>query len=102
MGISNSWFAVQGWTREEALAELGLEPGRELKRDEWVERHLVLGETPGGWLLFLHPELDGAFGKEFVTLSSRGEAVACSVEEHVMYMEARGYRDGAEVWRVVH
>jgi hypothetical protein len=101
MGISNSWFAVKGWTRDEALAELGFEIGRALE-DEWPSRDFAIGEHPGGWLLVLNPQLEGAFEDRFVELSRRGPAAACAVEEHVMYHEARGYRDGVETWRILH
>lgn len=101
MGISNSWFAVRGVPIDEALAELGLERNREIG-DDWPGRELAITPLPDDWIMVLHPRIDGAFGNEFVALSKKGPAVACSIEEHVMCQEARGYRDGAEVWRVVH
>ena len=102
MGISNSWFAVQGCPRDEALAQLGFEDDVGVGHD-WPPRgRFAVGELPGGWLLFIAPDLEDAFAERFVTLSAGREAVACAIEEHVMYQEARGYRDGAEVWRVLH
>lgn len=102
MGISNSWFAVRGCARDEALAQLGFEADAEIG-DGWPPRGcFAVGELPGGWLLFIAPDLKDAFKDRFVALSAGRDAVACAVEEHVMYQEARGYRDGAEVWRVVH
>lgn len=101
MGISNSWFAMRGLPRDEALAALGLETGPKIGR-EWPGRQLAFGELPDGWLLFLHPELDGAFAPEFVELSRHGPAAACAVDERVMYQEARGYSGGVETWRVLH
>ena len=102
MGISNSWFAVRGGQREDALARLGLQGDVEIGRD-WPPRgRFAVGDLPGGWLIFIAPGLDDAFEGRFVALSVGGEAVACAIEEHVMYQEARGYRDGAETWRVVH
>ena len=100
MGFSNSWFAVQGWSRDEALTELGLELGPEI--GDWPGRSFAIGELSDGWLLFMTGSLDEAFEPRFAALSMRGPAVACSIEEHVMYQEARGYRNGAEVWRMVH
>ncbi|MFL5298287.1 MAG: hypothetical protein ACJ798_18060 [Phenylobacterium sp.] len=102
MGISNSWFATRALGLKDALAELGFEADRDIGKD-WPPRgHYAVGELPGGWVIFVAPGLNDAFKDRFVALSAGGEAVACSVEEHVMYQEARGYRDGAEVWRVVH
>ena len=59
-----------------------------------------MGQLPGGWLLVLSSHFEDAF-KRLAVLASHGPAVACAVEEHVMYSEARGYKDGIEVWRVV-
>jgi hypothetical protein len=47
-------------------------------------------------------DLKQAFEDRFVALSAQGPAVACAIEQHVMYQEARGYEAGAEVWRVTH
>ena len=102
MGISNSWFAVRDCPMHEACAKLGLETDVAIG-DRWPPRgRFAVGELPDGWLLFIMPGLKDGFENRFVALSAGSEAVACSVEEHVMYQEARGYRDGAEVWRVVH
>ena len=101
MGISNSWFAVRGCPRDEALAQLGFEADVEIG-DDWPRARFAVSDLPGGWLLFVAPGLNDAFKDRFIALSAGRDAVACSVEEHVMYQEARGYRHGAEVWRVVH
>ena len=102
MGVSNSWFALRGCTRDDALGRLGFETGSEIGDDWPPGGRFVVGELPDGWVLFIAPGLDDAFEARFAELSAGGEAVACAIEEHVMYQEARGYRDGAEVWRVVH
>lgn len=100
MGISNSWIAVQGWTRDQALAQLGLEADHEI--EGWPDRQLAIADLPEGWLLFLTDNLEEAFDPRFTELSAPGPAVACSIDEHVMFNEARGYRDGSEIWRVTH
>ncbi|MFI4950450.1 MAG: hypothetical protein ACHP7A_05365 [Caulobacterales bacterium] len=82
------------------MAELGLELGPEI--GDWPGNNFAIGGLPDGWLLFMTGRLDEAFTPRFAGLSVRGPAVACSIEEHVMYQEARGYRDGAEIWRVTH
>jgi hypothetical protein len=61
-----------------------------------------MGEAPGGWLLFLSRNLDDAFKGRLLRLTALGPAVACVVEEHVMYSEARGYEAGREIWRASH
>jgi hypothetical protein len=35
-------------------------------------------------------------------LSSGCEVIACTVEEHVMYSESSGWRDGQRLWLVTH
>jgi hypothetical protein len=101
MSVALCWFAVRGWARDAALEELGLEadgaPGDDLPR------RIGVADLPDGWLLFMfNRDLKQAFEDRFVALSARGPAVACAIEEHVMYQEARGYEAGAEVWRVTH
>lgn len=63
VGFSNSWFAVQGWTRDEALAKLDLEADREI--DGWPHRRMAVGDLPSGWLIFLTDDLEEAFQSRF-------------------------------------
>lgn len=98
MGASLSWFAVKA-DRAGVLESLGAEAA------ELVDfpRRWGVGDLPNGWvILVFERDLKGAFEPRCAALSALGPAVACAVEEHVMYQEARGYADGAEVWRVVH
>ncbi|MBL8770627.1 MAG: hypothetical protein JNK30_04535 [Phenylobacterium sp.] len=100
MGFSGSWAAVQGAPRDGVLAALGLEPSGQ--SDAFPDFRVCLGELPGGWLLLWYDrDLSTAF-EAARDLSPLGPALACAIEEHVMFQEARGYADGAEVWRVTH
>lgn len=99
MGFSGSWFAVQ-CDRERALLELDLAPAREI--GEQLPKGLAVADLPDGWLLFFSFDFDQAFRPQMVGLSRHGPAVGCAIEEHVMIQEARGFTDGAEVWRVTH
>jgi hypothetical protein len=100
MGAALSWFAVKGCGRDEALAELGLELGLEVG-DDFPER-IGFSELPDGWLLFVSRDIDEMFKSRFIALSRHGPAVGCAIEEHVMFMEARGFADGEEQWRITH
>ena len=101
MGFAMSWIAVRGRDRDDALRELGLE--RETEVTDFPPRAMSVSPLAGGWLLFVADrDLEAAFEPRFTDLSRVGSAVACAVEEHVMFQEARGYRDGIEVWRVTH
>lgn len=100
VGFSLSWFAVRGLTRDAALTELGVEPSGRTYVDP---PRFGVADLPGGWLLFVFDDdLKQAFAAPFVALSKHGPAVACAIEEHVMFQEARGFDAGAEVWRVTH
>jgi hypothetical protein len=101
VGYSDSFFAVHGWSLEEAVAALDLRAGEEVG-DFWKKR-LAVAELPDGWLVFGSRDYARAFQPPFVALSRRGTAVACAFEDHVAQRyEARGYKNGVESWRVLH
>ena len=100
MGVSCSWFAVQGVSRAAALEALGLVEAGPVRGD-FPARDGVT-DLPDGWLLLWFDDLDRAFAPDVVGLSAHSRAVACSIEEHVMYHEARGYQGGEETWRLRH
>jgi len=101
VGVALSWFAVKAGLEDVALEELGLESYGEPFRD--LPDLMGVGTLPDGWLLFVfHRDLKRAFEEPFVALSRHGPAVACAIEEHVMYQEVRGYENGAETWRITH
>ncbi|WP_337189217.1 hypothetical protein [Phenylobacterium sp.] len=100
MGFSHSWIAVSGLAPDDAVATLGAEVVGEVDARELPEA-LGMGVLPGGWLLVLSNDFDDAFKGRLARLAALGPAVACAVEEHVMYAEARGYDAGGETWRAV-
>jgi hypothetical protein len=100
MGFSVSWMAVQGCDVAEAAEALGVEIG-DGPASDLPERDCI-GQLPEGWVLVWIEDFDALRKGRFAPLLKFGPAVACAVEEHVMVQEARGYRDGVEVWRVTH
>lgn len=100
VGVSCSWFAVQGVSRAAALEALGLVEAGPVRGD-FPARDGVT-DLPNGWLLLWFEDLGRAFAPDVVALSAQGRAVACSIEEHVMEHEARGYEKGQETWRLRH
>ena len=102
MGFSLSWLATRGKPPETVLAELEL-------RATGVEG--IPGESPAlgattatDWYLVVldaaeHPLIDAAV---VARLSRDCEVLTCTVEEHVMFSQATGWRDGREEWRVTH
>jgi hypothetical protein len=100
MGFSHSWIAVQGLAPEQALATLELEIAAESGNGFW--NGISLLAWPDGWLLVLSDDDENAFKGRLARLAVLGSAVACSINERVMYSEARGYAAGEQIWRVVH
>jgi hypothetical protein len=82
VGVSCSWFAVQGVSRAAALEALGLVEAGPVRGDFPARDGLT--DLPNGWLLLWFEDLGRAFAPDVVALSAQGRAVACSIEEHVM------------------
>ena len=101
MGFSHSWIAVQGLDPAQALAALGMEVS-EILEPGYFPDGISFGQMPDGWLVVLTDRRANAFEGDLVELAKLGPAVACEVNEHVMYSEARGYEAGREAWRVAY
>ena len=101
MGLNCSWIAVQGLKAEEALASLEMEVSEILSPDE-IPDALGMAQLPDDWLLFLWGRKAGPVEDKLIGFTASGRAIACEMSETVMFSEARGYEDGAQVWRVTH
>ena len=99
MGFSISWIGVQGLDRGEILERLELVDTGEA--DEQNRARLSWAQLPDGWTIIFSNRIDYAEAN-LAALSMGGVAIGCDVEEHVMYCRARGYRDGVELWSVIH
>lgn len=102
MGQSVCWLAIEARRVEDVRARLGLEPA-EATADPDVAP-LVGAALSSGWYVVVargcdHPLLSPAALR---AASEGGLAVACSIEEHVMFSSASGWDRGAERWRVAH
>lgn len=100
MGFSHSWIAVQGATPEQAMEALGMEVSPAPRPYLFCEG-VALIEWPN-WLLVISDKDDDVFVGPLSRLAAFGSAIACSMNERVMYSEARGYEGGQQVWGVVH
>lgn len=100
MGFNASWLAVRGMTPEKVLATLRLERSGEV--EEVPESHVTGILLPGGWFLVYANHFDFADRAPLFELSGGAEVVTCAVEEHVTVSAASGWKDGLEVWAVVH
>jgi len=100
MGFSHSWIAVRGLTPERALEALGMEISPSPREGLFMEG-IALIDWPD-WLLVISDNDSDAFEGRLAKLTAFGRAVACSINERVMYSEARGYEAGEQRWAVTH
>jgi hypothetical protein len=99
MGAALSIFAVKQKSPENVREILHLRStGR---RGYFPEFKFSGASLPTGWYLVCewHHEFTDA---ELARLSENGEVVACFVEEHAMVSRAAAWKDGRQVWAVVH
>jgi hypothetical protein len=97
MGASLSWFAVRGKKPDSVLQDFGLtNVGKEYHKTPFCG-----GALPTGWFLVIHGRHE--YTNDEVRQLSRGcEVIACSVEEHVMFSRASGWKDGEQIWSITH
>jgi hypothetical protein len=102
MGFSVSWLAVSGKEEGLLLAELGL--ARTGERGAFAGSAIVGCGLAWGWYLIGAKRVDHWLVSEssLARVSSGCSAVACSIEEHVMFSAATLWRDGRRIWRVEH
>jgi hypothetical protein len=101
MGFSLGWLATRGIAPELLYSALAARPTG--TRKPIFSAAAMGGTIPGGWHLIVmnrnHSLTDDAFLAE---ISRHGEAVACFVEEHVMYAVAVGWQASSKRWSIVH
>ena len=103
MGVSLSWMAVKGASRDSVLNALGLRGTQSF--EELPESHLTGVLLPSGWYMVVANRGEyPAFmeDKTFARISASTEVVTCFVEEHVMCSHASQWRDGRELWSLMH
>src|ERR1051325_12098610 len=94
MGYSLSWLAVRGKSSDAVRDALGFRPTGE--REEFPESDLAAAEIPNGWYLIVSNRSERVAADDALQrLTAPGaEAVTCFVEEHVMFSQAAGWKDG--------
>lgn len=102
MGFALSWLAVRGKPAATVLSELSLRPTGE--RSLTGESPFVGAASADGWYLVVADEAESELlAPSVLERLSRGcEVVTCTVEEHVMFSEATGWKDGHRRWHVSH
>jgi hypothetical protein len=102
MGFALSWITVRGKPAATVLAELSL---RATGRRSFEGEAPYLGaESADGWYVVVAKGAENALlAPDVLESLSRGcEVLTCTVEEHVMFSEATGWRDGRRLWHVAH
>ncbi len=102
MGFSLSWLATKSKSAEAVLSELELRSTG--KRGEVARSPLVGASSDAGWFLIIASRCEHRIisGPVVERLSAGCEVLTCTVEEHAMFSEARGWRDGHRLWSVTH
>jgi hypothetical protein len=102
MGFSMSWVAVKGKPAADILGELQLRPTG--VRGLEGESPFVGSMSDDGWYLIVVSN-DGLRILEtsvLERLSAGCDVLTCTVEEHVMFSQAAGWKDGRRLWVVTH
>lgn len=102
MGYAVSWLAVKNSNSELLLQKLDLAPTGEVTL--YGESLFTGCRLSTGWFVLFINQCDHNFvcPETLASLSAVGEAIACSIEEHVMWCIAGLWRDGAQVWCIEH
>jgi len=102
MGYSLSWIAVKGRSSKELQQVLGFRStGR---HGNYGEHTLVGRQLRDGWHLLIANTCDDRIAQNttLAHLSKGCQAVACSIEEHVMFSSCAFWNEGKKVWSVKH
>lgn len=105
MGTSTSWIAIEGMNLEQLGDALGLAPAPTDWTNDGTELPHVAAMLPTGWVLLVRRlERDGLVADRelLAQLSRSSRVVGCDEESHVMYSACSEWRDGREVWAVIH
>ena len=102
MGYSLAWVGVHGVAYDEVLQRLSLHPTGEVA--SYVQSKVSARGIRGDWTLVVAKQFNNRIvsASALAALSVGGEAVACSIEEHVMYTSSEFWSNGSKQWRVEH
>src|SRR5262245_51761905 len=102
MGYSLSWTAVKGRSNKELKQVLGFRSTG--THGNYGEHTLVGRQLRDGWYLLIANTCDDRIAQNITLahLSKGCQAVACSIEEHVMFSSCVFWNEGKKVWSVKH
>jgi hypothetical protein len=99
MGVAFSSFAVRNKSPEVVRKELRLQSTGEYH--QYTKATFTGVKLPGEWYLILHRQHEFT-DAELQNLSASCEVIALFVEEHVMVSKAACWKNGEEIWWVMH
>ncbi|WP_445370098.1 hypothetical protein ACH518_00365 (plasmid) [Methylomonas sp. HW2-6] len=102
MGYALSWLAIKGKTVEAIHQQLGLSTTGKLS--DYGHALVVGRQLHSGWYLMVAKGCDHKLISNVVVqhVSSNCTAIACSIEEHVMFSSSAEWNDGQQNWRIQH
>jgi hypothetical protein len=102
MGYSIAWVAIRGTPIDQALIATGLSSTSVLA--EYASKPFTGQALPSGWYLLVATRCDSPLisNKVLAELSSGGQVIGCSIEEHVMFSSAEFWQGGQNLWKVEH
>lgn len=102
MGYSIAWVAFKNVTPEVGLERLGLSSTGRIA--PYAESEFTGHALRDGWFLVVARGCDNPVvsAESLSVLADGAEAVACSVEEHVMFSSAERWVRSQNVWRIAH
>ncbi len=101
MGYSLGWVAVRGAEPSALRDALDLQPTGSY--EDVPESPAVGAHLPTGWYLVLIQRAEHLLDDDVMRrASAQCEAVACFVEEHVMFSSAVAWNHGSKTWSVTH
>ena len=102
MGYSIAWVAIRGPLLDQALIAAGLSGTSTFA--EYASAPFTGHALPSGWYLLVATDCDSPLigNQVLAELSSDGQVVACSIEEHVMFSSSELWQGGQSIWKVEH
>ena len=100
MSFDCSWIAVRGMDRDTLCGRLGLEAAGEVDNEFGAD--YVLNDLADGWSVVLIHDRHFEIEPALAAASEGAEILGCEMSEITMVSSLRCYRDGAQLWAVVH
>jgi hypothetical protein len=99
MGFSISWLSASGQDLPERL-----DLKRTGKKGAFFDFGIAGKPLKNGSYLLVLGRCDHKFISDdnMARLSANGDALACSIEEHVMFSKASFWKDGQNLWSIAH